>query len=135
MGVRRGAEAGRRDVGADLHDSIIDAVREASGVEQAGAGRAVQGDLAGDQEGRGHHDQHGVDIGEAAGGGAFVGDAVLGADDGDFVPGGGFEIVQRAGGVLALHGQQHDIVVGEGDVVGMAGGLDGDAVDAVGLTD
>ena len=33
-----------------LRDPIIGPVREASGVEQAGAGRAVQRDLAGDEE-------------------------------------------------------------------------------------
>ena len=133
--VGRGAEAGRFEVGADGGDALVGSAREAPAVEQPGQRLAVQRDLAGHEEGGGHHDQHRVDIAEAPRRRPLVGHAVLRADDGDVRAGRGFEVVQRGLGVLAFHREQHDVVLAERDFGGVRGSLHFDPLHAAGAAD
>lgn len=84
----------------------------------------MEDDLTGGEERGRHHDEHGVDVGEAAGGFALVVDAVLGTDDGDVGAGGGSQILEGGEGVLGLGGEDDDVVVAPGDFAGVVDGGD-----------
>ena len=70
-----------------------------------------------------HHHEHRVDAREASQRHALVRDPVLRADDGHVVDR-GLKIAQRRLCVLRLHRQDHDVIVAEGDLRGVADGGD-----------
>ena len=144
VGQRLRGDAGGVDVGGDALDRGVHARRIAAGVEDAVDGRRVGDDDAGLEVRRGEPDHHGVHVGEAAEGEAFVLDAVLGADDGDVRASGGEQGVERGLRVLRLHAEDHDVIGAEVDLGRMAdggdlqfdggvGGLEGEAALADGV--
>ena len=78
--VPRGAAAGP-EVGGGRGGGPVRACRVAAGVEDAGGRPGVDLDDAGLDVGRGHENEHAVDMGEAPEGETLVLDAVLAADD------------------------------------------------------
>ena len=82
-------------------------------------------DQAGLEEGAGQPRDHAVDAREVAQRAALVLDAVLRADDRRLdVAGGGLEVEQCALGVLGLHREDDDVVVGPLELAGVADSLD-----------
>ena len=93
--------------------AVVEARGEAAEIEHARDGRGVHLDDSGMELGGRAHDAHAVGVGEVAQDPAFVLHSVLHADDGDGRRGGA-QLGQRVIGVLPLHAQEDDGVLGPG---------------------
>ena len=115
VGPRHRLEGRRGERRRDGVGPLVDPVREPADVEDAGDRRRVRLDHAGLEVQRGAHDAHAVDRLEESQRRRLVGDAVLHRHHRDALGCRGGERAERLAGVLALHREEHDVVVAEVD--------------------
>ena len=111
--ARLGLERRSRECCRDLVRRPIDATRVPAEVEQTADRRRVRLDHPRLEMARRAHHTHGVDVGKGSQRHPLVGHAVLRAHDRGLGWRARDERVDRGGGVLTLHRQQHDVLARE----------------------